>query len=51
VIALVTFGLSLVGVRLGQRLGARFGKRMEVLGGLILIGIGIRILVSHLMGL
>jgi len=51
VIALVTFGLSLVGVRLGQRLGVRFGKRMEVLGWLILVGIGIRILVSHLAGI
>jgi putative Mn2+ efflux pump MntP len=29
-------------------LGCRFGKRMEVLGGLILIGIGLRILFSHL---
>ncbi|MBN1945403.1 MAG: manganese efflux pump [Bradymonadales bacterium] len=49
VIGLVTFGLSLLATRIGDGLSARFGKRIEILGGLILIGIGIRILVSHLL--
>ncbi len=48
VIAVVTLVLSALGVLLGQKLGCRFGRRMEILGGLILIGIGIRIVVSHL---
>jgi len=48
IIALVTLALSLVGLMGGSVLGSRFGKRMEVLGGLILIGIGVRILTSHL---
>lgn len=48
VIAVITLGLSLVGLLAGGGLGARFGKRMEVLGGLLLVGIGVRILVSHL---
>lgn len=48
VIAVITLGLSLVGLLAGNGLGVRFGKRMEVLGGLLLVGIGLRILVSHL---
>jgi putative Mn2+ efflux pump MntP len=41
--------LSLVGLMVGNQLGLRFGKTMEVIGGLILIGIGIRTLITHLM--
>ncbi|MEW6741837.1 MAG: manganese efflux pump MntP family protein [Planctomycetota bacterium] len=48
IISIITGGLSLAGLFLGKRLSARFGKRMEVLGGLILVGIGVRILVGHL---
>lgn len=50
VIGLVSLGLSLVGSLVGNRLGCLFGKRMEVLGGLILIGIGLRILITHTLG-
>jgi len=46
VIGLVTGTLSLVGVRLGARLGARVGRPMEVIGGALLIGIGVRILLA-----
>lgn len=49
VIGITTFTLSIVGCLLGYRLGEKFGKRMEMLGGLILIGIGLRILISHLL--
>lgn len=48
VIGIVTLGLSLFGLLAGAKLGERFGKRMEVLGGLILNGIGLRILLTHL---
>jgi len=44
IIGVVTGTLSLVGVRLGARLGERLGRPMEVIGGGILIGIGLRIL-------
>jgi manganese efflux pump family protein len=44
VIGLVTGVLSLAGVRLGARLGRRLGPPMEVIGGALLIGIGLRIL-------
>ena len=48
VIGLVTAALAMLAISLGARLGIRFGKRMEMLGGLMLIGIGLRILLDHL---
>jgi len=42
--------LSLVGLLVGKNLSNRFGKRMEILGGVILLLIGLRILISHLAG-
>lgn len=47
-IAGVSAILSLVGLQLGNQLGMRFGKSMEVLGGIILIAIGLRVLITHL---
>jgi putative Mn2+ efflux pump MntP len=47
-IGVISLVLSLVGLRIGNRLGATFGKRMEIIGGLILVGIGLRILLTHL---
>jgi putative Mn2+ efflux pump MntP len=48
VIGVVTTGLSVFGLLAGCRLGELFGKRMEILGGLLLIGIGLRIVFTHL---
>lgn len=48
VIGTVTFVLSFLGVLIGNKAGHFFEKRIEVLGGLILIGIGIKILIEHL---
>ncbi len=50
-IGVVTAGLSLVGLRLGHTLGPRLGKPMAILGGLVLIGIGVRIVLDHLLRL
>lgn len=47
-IGIITFALSLAGGAGGSALGVKFGKRMEVVGGIILIAIGLRILVTHL---
>jgi putative Mn2+ efflux pump MntP len=47
-IGLVTAGMSLAALTVGQRLGAAFGKRMEIVGGLVLLFIGARILITHL---
>jgi putative Mn2+ efflux pump MntP len=49
VIGIVTFILSFLGVLVGNRLGHFFEKKMEIVGGLILIGIGIKILIEHLL--
>jgi putative Mn2+ efflux pump MntP len=48
VIGVVTASLSLTGLLIGHKLGTKFGKRMEILGGVILIGIGLRVLITHL---
>ncbi len=48
VIGLVAAALSLIGIRLGSVLHASFGRRMDLVGGTILILIGVRILVEHL---
>ena len=48
IIGLITAALSLLGLLIGHRLGARFGKRTEIVGGVVLIGIGLKILLSHL---
>jgi putative Mn2+ efflux pump MntP len=47
IIGVVTAGLTVAGVLLGGRLGLRFGKRVEIAGGVVLIAIGIKILVEH----
>lgn len=48
VIGVVTFLLSYFGLNFGFRLGEKFGKTMEIIGGVILILIGLRILLSHI---
>lgn len=48
VIAMVTILLSIIGLNAGKRLGEKLGKRMEIAGGILLILIGVRILISHL---
>jgi len=48
IIGVITAGLSVLGVQLGNKLGSKFGKRMEILGGIILVLIGIRILITHI---
>ena len=50
VIGVVAFGLSVVGGLVGKRLGALFQRRAELVGGLVLVGIGIKILAEHTMG-
>jgi putative Mn2+ efflux pump MntP len=46
VTGLVTGTLALGGVHLGNRLHRGFGRRIEVLGGVVLIAVGLRILWS-----
>lgn len=48
IIGVVTFSLSLAGVLIGRRFGHFFETKIEIAGGLILTGIGIKILIEHL---
>jgi putative Mn2+ efflux pump MntP len=51
VIGVVTGLVAWLGLRLGNKLGEKFGQRMEIAGGIILILIGVRILLAHLVGI
>jgi putative Mn2+ efflux pump MntP len=48
IIGSVTFFMSMLGILFGKNLGNQFGKKMEMLGGIILFLIGVRILAEHL---
>ncbi|MDR6173350.1 putative Mn2+ efflux pump MntP [Nocardioides zeae] len=48
IIGVVTAALSLVAVFVGARVGERLGQWAEVVGGVILVLIGLRILLAHL---
>ena len=49
-IGLTTFAMVTLGVMVGRAVGAIVGKRAEVFGGFLLIGIGAFILIEHLTG-
>jgi putative Mn2+ efflux pump MntP len=49
VIGLVAAAFTATGMVLGRQIGAMWGKRVEVVGGLILIGIGVKILMEHML--
>jgi putative Mn2+ efflux pump MntP len=50
VIGIVTALLSMLGLVLGARLGRHLGSRLDLLGGVVLIGLGIRFLLAGLRG-
>ncbi len=47
-IGVTTFFLSGLGVKIGNLFGSRFEKKAQVAGGVILIGLGLKILLEHL---
>lgn len=47
-IGTITFLLSAVGVKAGNVFGAKYKSKAELTGGIILIGIGLKILLEHL---
>ena len=49
IIGIVTFLLSASGLYLGRIIGSKFGSKAGALGGVVLIAIGIKTLVEHLM--
>ncbi|HUU18242.1 MAG TPA: manganese efflux pump MntP family protein [Sedimentisphaerales bacterium] len=47
IIGLVTFVLSYLGVFIGKKFGHFFENKIEALGGLILVGLGVKIVLGH----
>ncbi|HPE07317.1 MAG TPA: manganese efflux pump MntP family protein [Smithellaceae bacterium] len=48
IIGVVCFMMTAVGMIFGKGLARIFGKKVEILGGLVLIAIGMKILIEHL---
>lgn len=48
IIGVTTFALSLGGVLIGNRFGAKYKNKAEIAGGIILVLIGLKILLEHL---
>lgn len=47
-IGVTTAALSVIGLYAGRHFGALFGKRLDIAGGVVLIGLGTKILIEHL---
>ncbi|MEN6626724.1 MAG: manganese efflux pump MntP family protein [Candidatus Sumerlaeia bacterium] len=47
-IGIICAVITTIGMMIGTKVGGHFGQRVEILGGLVLIGIGLKILVAHL---
>jgi putative Mn2+ efflux pump MntP len=48
VIGVTAFAMTWAGLVFGGRIGSWLGRKVEIAGGLILIGIGVKILIDHL---
>jgi putative Mn2+ efflux pump MntP len=48
-IGVTAFIITIIGQLIGNRVGVLVGKRAEIVGGIILIGIGLKILLEHLL--
>ena len=44
----ITFAITAVGVAVGHKFGNKLGAKAELIGGFILIGVGLRVLIEHL---
>lgn len=47
-IGLITFVISLAGVFFGKKFGQLLGSKAEIFGGIILVGIGVKVFVEHM---
>jgi manganese efflux pump family protein len=50
-IGIVTFLASMTAIRIGKSAGGKLGNKVEIVGGLILIAIGIKIFLEHMLAL
>lgn len=48
IIGIITFAISVIGVKIGNIFGNKYEKKAELAGGIILILMGIKILLEHL---
>ena len=48
IIGIVAFSMTMVGMLFGERLGKLFGRRAEMLRGIVLIGYDAKILFEHI---
>jgi len=48
-IGIVTFLASMTAIRIGKSAGKRLGNKVEIIGGIILIGIGLKIFLEHML--
>jgi putative Mn2+ efflux pump MntP len=49
VIGAITFLASMTAIRIGKSAGARLGNKVEIIGGLLLIAIGLKIFLEHIL--
>jgi putative Mn2+ efflux pump MntP len=49
IIGTVTFLASMIAIRIGKSAGEKLGQRVEIVGGLILVAIGIKIFLEHML--
>ncbi|MFC1909248.1 manganese efflux pump MntP family protein [Chloroflexota bacterium] len=49
IIGIVAFVVSIIGFLIGKKVGSLVGRRAEILGGVVLIIIGLRILLVHIL--
>jgi putative Mn2+ efflux pump MntP len=49
IIGVVTFLASMTAIRIGKSAGERLGNKVEIIGGLILIAIGVKIFLEHML--
>ena len=48
VIGIITFAICVIGVKIGNKFGDKYEKKAEITGGIILIIMGVKILLEHL---
>ena len=47
-IGIITFIISVIGTKIGNRFGDKYERKAEIVGGIILIFLGIKILLEHI---
>lgn len=51
IIGIVTFLASMIAIRIGKSAGEKLGSKVEIIGGLILVAIGLKIFLEHILAI